>query len=160
MNNQQSQVSAQEIEQAYQNVKNGATVSQLLGIGQDKLESLYALAYSLYNHKNYADALKVFQALCTYATNDRRFWLGLGGCLDNLHQYREAASAFKMCFVVTGLKDPEPMYYMAQTCLKDNQKQAAIEVLEYIETMQPEGDERYLDFKDRSQALLTAIKEE
>ena len=147
-----------EIETAYELMLRGASVGDLLGITPENLETLYALGYSLYNSGKYEDSLKVFRALCLYESTDVRFWLGLGGCQDNLKRYQEAAQAYAMGAVMSGLTDPEPMYYAALCFLKDNKKPEAIEAFEYIEMMGRDGNAHDLDFKDRAKALLNTLK--
>lgn len=148
-----------DISEAYEQLLKGTSVAEALGLTPEKMEPLYALGYSLYNSGKYEDAIKVFRALCLYQSTDVRFWMGLGGCQDSLKKYQDAAQAYAMGAVVTGLRDPEPMYYVGLSCLKDNKRQEAIEALEYVEMMGREGNAHDLDFKERSRALLTALKQ-
>ncbi len=153
------QKSQAELVEALRNVKQNESVGDLLGLTPDKLESLYALGYGLYNGGKYEDALKVFRALCLYDSTDVRFWLGMGGCAEGLKMYTEASQAYAMGATVTGLKDPEPMYYLGLCCLKVNNKSGAKEAFEYLDLMGRDGNVRDLDFKERGRAILKVLKE-
>ena len=78
------------IEQAVELIQNGASIGSLIGFDKKRLELLYAIAYSLYNSGKFDDAAKVFRALCVYDGTQVRFWLGLGGSLQQLGKYESA----------------------------------------------------------------------
>ena len=141
-------------------IRQGASVGDLLGVDSEKLEILYALAYSLYNSEKYADAEKIFRALCVYDGTVPKFWLGLGGCVENLKRFDEAAQIYALGSVMSGLQDPEPMFFAAICFLKGGKKAEAIETLEYIEIMGREGNAHDLEFKERSKALVETLKKQ
>ena len=70
------------VEQVAELIANGASIGSLIGMDEERLEILYAVAYSLYNSEKYDEAVKVFRALCVYDGTQVRFWIGLGGCLQ------------------------------------------------------------------------------
>ncbi len=149
-----------EIETAFELLVKGASVGDLLGFTPEKIEMLYAVAYSLYNSGKYEQALKLFRGLCLYESTDVRFWMGMGGCQDNLKKYEEAARSYVMGSAMSGFDDPEPLYYAALCFLKDGKKSQAIEVFESIAMTGREGNAHDLDFKERSKKLLETIKSE
>ncbi len=143
---------------AMQALVNGESIASVIGMTQDNLEVLYALGYKLYNSGKYEDAKKVFRALCTYDSTDVRFWIGLGGSLENLKDYELAAQMYAMGCVMTGFNDPEPMFYAAQCFLKNKDKEEAIETLKLIDMMGREGNAHDIEFKDRSKKLRETLE--
>lgn len=96
----------------------GATLSDVLGISRETMESGYALAYNLYTAGNYQDAETMFRGLCLYDGDDPRFWMGLAGCLQARGEYALAIDTYGMAGVAGGLKDPAPFYHGGLCYLK------------------------------------------
>lgn len=99
-------------------IAKGATLSDVLGISQESMESGYALAYNLYVSGNYPDAETMFRGLCLYDGNDARFWMGLAGCLQARGEYALAIDTYGMASVAGALQDPAPLYYGGLCYLK------------------------------------------
>jgi type III secretion system low calcium response chaperone LcrH/SycD len=146
------------VQESKQHLQDGASFGDLVGVNKEQMEVLYALGYSLYNSMKFDDACSVFRLLCLYDGAQVRFWLGLGGCLENLKKYQEAADAYTMGSMMSGLMDPEPMYYAASCFLKMKNKEAAESALEFIDIMGRDGNVHDIDFKNRAKVLLDTIR--
>lgn len=96
----------------------GATLSDVLGISRETMESGYALAYNLYSAGNYPDAETMFRGLCLYDGNDPRFWMGLAGCLQARGEYALAIDTYGMAGLAGALQDPAPFYHGGLCYLK------------------------------------------
>ena len=57
-----------------------------------------------------------------YDYNEIKYFMGLGGCEQALGNYKKAADIYSLASVVSGLVDPEPMYYAAVCLLKAGEK--------------------------------------
>ncbi len=145
------------IEEATKLIAEGASIGILIGMDEERLEILYAVAYSLYNGGKFADAVKVFRALCVYDGTQVRFWLGLGGCLQQLGHLEDAAEVYAMGATMSGLKDPEPMFYAAQCFLKLKRREDAINTLRFIDIMGREGDLHDAEFKKKAHTLIETL---
>lgn len=146
------------IEQAVELIQNGASIGSLIGFDKKRLELLYAIAYSLYNSGKFDDAAKVFRALCVYDGTQVRFWLGLGGSLQQLGKYESASEVYAMGSTMSGLKDPEPMFYAAQCFLKLKRRDDAINTLKFIEIMGRDGNLHDEEFKKKANDLIETLE--
>ncbi|MDD7022902.1 MAG: SycD/LcrH family type III secretion system chaperone [Aeromonadales bacterium] len=145
--------------EAIKRLENGESIGDMIGIHKEQTEILYALGYSLYTGGMYMDAEKVFRALCVYDGGDQRFWMGLGGCLDQLGNFDEAAQIYGMAATMSGLKDPEPMYYAARCFLRGGNAEYALDALDFLSTMGREGNARDAEFLKKGQELRKALSE-
>lgn len=146
------------VEQVAELIANGASIGSLIGMDEERLEILYAVAYSLYNSEKYDEAVKVFRALCVYDGTQVRFWIGLGGCLQQLGNLEDAAEVYAMGATMSGLKDPEPMFYAAQCFLKLKRREDAINTLRFIDIMGREGDMHDTEFKNKAKSLIEVLE--
>jgi len=63
------------------------------GIPAEAMESLYGIAFGMYQSGRYRDALRLFEMLCLYDHCDAKLWVGLGYCRRMLQDYVGAATA-------------------------------------------------------------------
>jgi type III secretion system low calcium response chaperone LcrH/SycD len=85
---------------------------------QEVLEGIYAYAYRYYDLKRYKEALPLFAFLCSQNLENSIYWLGLGGCYQQLREYEKAAEAYGFAAVYNEKKnDPYPAYYAAECYL-------------------------------------------
>ncbi|MBO8416307.1 MAG: SycD/LcrH family type III secretion system chaperone [Proteobacteria bacterium] len=118
----------------------GYSLADLAGVKPEQMEALYALAYQYYNAENFEDAANIFKALCLYDPSDERFFMGLAACQQSLKQYKIAADTYSVCSVLSGLKDPKPMYFAALCLLKDGRRDEAVVALKSLEIMGRDGE--------------------
>ena len=92
---------------------NGDTFAAILGISDDTMEELYAIAVEVMEagHKEEAsDALFFLSTVCMY---NGEIWLRYGTAEQALGQYPTALQAYQMAAILQPL-DPFPFIYAAQ----------------------------------------------
>ncbi len=136
----------------------GASLGDLVGLDSDKLEILYAYAYNLYNSGQYVDSEKIFRALVVFDATVSKYWVGLAACRENQKSYVEAAELYAMGATMTGLDDPAPLYYSAICRLKANQKDIAIDALEFLGLTGKENNPHDIEIKAKAKSLLETLK--
>lgn len=136
----------------------GYTLANLAGLTDEQMEALYALGYQYYQVGNYKDAKNIFTALCLYDCHEPKYFMGLGGCLQGLGEYKNAADTYSVACTITGLIDPEPMYFAAICLLKNNDKDNAMVALQSIALMGRKDNKNDELFKKKAQDLLSVLK--
>ena len=135
----------------------GCSVADLAGIDKKHLEALYTLGYQLYQAQNFNDAASIFRALCLYDYSTTKYFMGLGGCEQALGHFKKASDIYSLASVISGLTDPEPMYYAAICLLKAGEKDNAITALESLSIMGDSANEKDMLFKNKGADLLKLI---
>ncbi|MBF5050577.1 Uncharacterized protein CLAVI_000188 [Candidatus Clavichlamydia salmonicola] len=107
-----------EAKQALTNVlirlKRGENLQNILGLSNDLIEQIYALAYGFYIQGKYQEALSLFQTLVSAKPASYKFNLGLGSCYLQLGHYEQAAFSFFLAFSEQ-TDNPIPAYYIADS---------------------------------------------
>jgi len=137
---------------------NGATVADLTDTDPELLEQLYALGYNLYNTGNYANAEKIFRALCIYKGNEYRFALGLAGCFQAQNKFDQAIEVYSLAGIISGLNQLAPFFYAAHCYLKKGDKENAIIALQSLIEISAEGDENNA-IKEKASQLLQLLEQ-
>lgn len=138
----------------------GYTLAELKGVKPEQMEALYAIALNNYKAENYEDALPLFQMLSIYAATESKYLMGLAACEQELGKYEMAAETFANAAIMSGLKDPQPMYFAALNLLKQQRKDDAITTLEVVDIMgRPDHPEDEV-YKTKALNLLKLLKGE
>ncbi|MDR2450678.1 MAG: SycD/LcrH family type III secretion system chaperone [Candidatus Accumulibacter sp.] len=136
----------------------GATLGDAAGINAATLEAGYGLAYNLYNAGSYADAEKLFSALCIYDHQDTRFWMGLGGSRQAGGNLAGAIDAYNMASIASALGDPAPSVHAGLCYLKQGDAENAAALFDAaLEFGQPDNS-LHQSYRERAQALLEQIR--
>ena len=138
----------------------GQTVSQVTGVSEETLETLYALAHGLYTSGSFHDAQVVFQSLCVYNPNEYRFWMGLAGSRQALEQYQAAIDAYQMAAVATSLSNPEPFLFAARCLMKMGRKGDAVIAIKALLKLGDAADPRHVLCHEKAKALLALLEKE
>lgn len=93
-------------------------------------ESLYALAYQLYNATRFQEARRVFQLLVRVSSADVRYASGLAACLHMLGEFRKALEFYAVASVLDPT-DCEVLVQMAVCFLAVGRTAEARDVLDY-----------------------------
>lgn len=149
-----------EVKEAVALLAKGYNLADLSGLSEEHMEALYALAYQYYEADNFQDAKNIFTSLCLYDTNNEKYYMGLAATLHSLGEYKNAADMYSVACVLSGLLNPEPMYFASICLLKNNQKEDAIVALESIDIMGREGNKLDISFKEKAKNLLSILTEE
>ncbi len=136
----------------------GYTLADLMNIPEENMEALYSLAYQNFTAKNYKDAIAVFKVLVLYDQTEKKYTMGLAASYQQSGEFQQAADAYSMACVQSGLKDPEPMYFASVCLLKLGKKDEAVASLESMEFMGREDHPEDEKFKAKGLNLLNVIK--
>jgi type III secretion low calcium response chaperone LcrH/SycD len=136
----------------------GATIGDVVNIGQDNIEAGYGLAYSLYSAGNYKDAETMFKALCIYDHNDARFWMGLGGCRQAGGDLPGAIDAYAYSSYASALGDPAPVVHGALCYMKLGDKENAVNLFKAAVEMGTPGNSEHAVFHTRARAMLDMLE--
>ncbi len=137
-------------------LENGGTLGDLKGFTPEEMEAVYSLAYNLHQQGRFEEAEKLFQFLCFYEHLDKRFWMGLGACRQQLKRHREAIEAYSVLGMLD-MENPYPPLHAADcyVALGDMEKaESALEAALHWSGERPE----YAEVKSRAGLLLRAIQ--
>ena len=83
------------------------------GLKKPDLDSLYIIAYNLYDEKKYQEALQIFQTMAFYNHFDKRGWLGSAASFQMLHRYEDAISCYSCVFLIDNT-DPLTLFHSVE----------------------------------------------
>lgn len=139
-----------------QNLKEGMTLQDAMGISEGTLEEIYSLAYGFYNQGKYKESASLFHFLAGASPRTYKYILGLASSYHQLEIYDEAAVGF---YVALGLEpeNPIPAYYITDCFLKQGLSEEAEEFAEV--TILICGDRsKYQDLKRRCELIIKSLK--
>lgn len=146
------------IDEIFAGLEKGATIGDVAGLSAEALEAGYGLAYNLYSAGNYADAEKLFSALCIYDHTDVRFWMGLGGCRQAKDNLAGAIDAYNMASIACALNDPAPAVHAGLCYLKLGDQENAAALFDAALEFGKPDDSVHQGYRDRAKALLDLIR--
>ncbi len=132
----------------------GRTLAFIQGIGQDKVDALYAFAHSLYERERYEDARKVFTYLMALDHHETRYMGAVAACLQMLKRYDEAIEHYCLASVYD-LGDPRPTFHTAECLLAQGRTDEARDALSMV--LNDCRESRHAVLKERAQALLDLL---
>ncbi len=139
-------------------VAKGLPIADAVSMPSEVLEGLYSLAYGLYCAGNYQDAETMFKALCVYKYNDYRFLMGLAGSRQGLKQYELAIETYGMAGVISGLSNPEPLWFAANCYVKLNDKENTLNVLMGLVAICKGDNPEHVTYKVKAEALRNLLQ--
>lgn len=102
----------------------GGTFKDVKGISDDAMESIYSIAYNLYQAGKYDEAQKMFQFLCFYDHLNKKYFMGLGACQQMQEEYESAIEIFSFVSLLDS-NDPRALVYLGDCYLAMNNKKSA-----------------------------------
>lgn len=135
-------------------LQEGKVLQEVLGITNDEIITIYALAKEYYDRTAYHEAEALFMLMVEINPAIAIGWQGLGMCYEHKQQYKEAASLYMMA---AELDDHNfAPYLWAADCLRNSgQDQERKHLLEHaIERCK--GHPEHNLFKDKAKNLLKA----
>jgi type III secretion system low calcium response chaperone LcrH/SycD len=90
--------------------------AEVLGIKDEDLEAVYAVAHNHYQQAKFDTALQIFQFLTMTKSDNLKYWKGLASTYQMLKQYNEAIVAYSFCAYLD-FTDPEVPYHAGQCYL-------------------------------------------
>jgi len=99
-------------------------------LSSEIMEGIYAYAHRYYDMKKYKEALPLFMLLCSQELQSDVYWMGLGGCFQQLGEYEKAIEAYSLAAVHQGKeKSPYPHYFAAECYLSLRQIGKALKAM-------------------------------
>lgn len=132
-----------------------STLGDVKGMSEQELEAVYTVAYNLYGQNRNAEAEKLFRFLCLYGHLDKRFWMGLGACLQQQQKYEEAVQAYSY-MAILDVENPYPPLHAAYCYLALNDFEKAESGIEAA--LHWAGDkEEYDQVRTKAELLCTIL---
>ncbi len=157
MSKEEFELSSDDMAKLVLAMMDGAPLSTAVNFSQESLEAAYALAYSNYKAKNFADAEKLFSFLTIMDSMDPRFSLGLAGCFQAKGEYEKAIDMYQISMIGDAINDPSPMYYAAVCYMKLDKKEEAIAALELAKKFS--SDPKYTHINKQATDMLEIVKQ-
>lgn len=86
------------------------TLQEAVGVKENEMEEIYALAYEKYCSNNFAEALPLFRLLVMLDPYSFRSWMGLGATLQLLTDYESALKSYAIASLCNR-DDPYPHFH-------------------------------------------------
>ncbi|MCR5814067.1 MAG: hypothetical protein K6G15_06210 [Desulfovibrio sp.] len=147
----------EEVRKMYEQAKKGASIAEMFKIPPASLEAGYTLACNLFSAGKLQDAETMYRALCQYDSNNPRYWLGLGCCLEKRASYREAVFCFAQSASLGYPLNPKPLYLLAQCCCSIQDTDSTRRVLEIATNSGDQADSEQMRYRKLAQELLASL---
>lgn len=141
--------------QVTKQIQEGATVKEALGLTDENLEQVYAVAYTRYQQGAYQDAAALFRYLVSLDPNTYKFVLGLAAAHHKLHQYQPAANLYVLASL-RAPSDPVPYFHVADCYIRLEDTEMARSAL-YLCISHCKSPES-ATMKERAQLILNALE--
>ncbi|NGX39069.1 MAG: Chaperone protein IpgC [Chlamydiae bacterium] len=119
---------------------------------QKKIETLYSIAYDMYERGDYSKASDLFTQLVLRQPYVPRFWKGLASCRQMQKEYKRALHAWASLALLEGTS-PHPHYHAAECYLSLGEKVEARKAFQCALTHLKQED----PFYNRAQTFLERI---
>jgi type III secretion system low calcium response chaperone LcrH/SycD len=153
----QANISETDLETIFNAIGKGSTIGDVAGLSQNALEAGYGLAFNLYSAGNYADAEKLFSALCVYDHHDERFWNGLAGSRQAIGNLEGAIDAYNMATVASALGDPAPSVHAGLCYLKLGDAENASALFNAAVGLGKPDNSEHQAYRERAQSMFDLI---
>mgnify|MGYP002725833533 CR=1 FL=1 len=104
------------------------TISDLVGLDEQEIETIFLMGHYLYNYGKYQASLDVFSVLTLYKPFVSRYWRAEGAANQALKNYKEAIIAYDMA-LTTNLNDVISYTYRGESKISAGMEQDGIEDL-------------------------------
>ncbi|MBS0656477.1 MAG: SycD/LcrH family type III secretion system chaperone [Verrucomicrobia bacterium] len=142
----------------FEGLKKGIVPKQPLGIGEEKIESLYTHAYTLYNQGKYKDASYLFLGLMVIDPGTSKHLMGCAACFHRQDMFEKAAQLYTLC-AASDVKNPLPDFHAADCYIKLQFPQlAALHLKNAIDRAKASPEHALV--KERAQIMLQTIEQE
>jgi type III secretion system low calcium response chaperone LcrH/SycD len=114
--------------------KSGLDLDQVTPFTPETLDSMYSIAYTLYEQGKYDHSASVFRILALLEVDNRKHWMGLGASLKMLKHYDEALKSYAFAAVLDE-SDPLAHFHAAECFLAQGNVEKALTALDSAETV-------------------------
>ncbi len=105
-------------------LKGDISMQQAMGVTEEQIEAMYAVAYNLFVNEKYTEALDAFVFASFIAPHNYKVMLGMASCAQVLENYAEALILFTYCCALEP-NNPAPLLHAAECYMAINDKDAA-----------------------------------
>jgi type III secretion system low calcium response chaperone LcrH/SycD len=124
------------------------SLGETLGISQDSLDTIYAIAYHLYQDKEFEKASDVFRILCIFEPLMHIGWFGLALSEHEQERWQAALEAYTMASI-TDSETPLPHFHSAECYEAMNDIPKTLEALDLaIEIVDQTRDKQFQSIKE------------
>jgi len=153
-----------DIEGYYKQLQDGKSFYEIVGLGNDDLDTLYRAAEGIYIQKRFEDCSACLTLLAMLEPKEFAFWLGLGNCEYFQQRYETALIGYGLA-MDTNPNDLLPYLYSSKCYEALNDQENAIDMLKYaLEILDKEEeaqeDERYTQISERKRLLEESKRKE
>lgn len=142
----------------FDGMKKGIMPKQVLNLGEDKIESLYTQAYTMYNQGKYKEASYLFFILMSIDPTVAKHVMGCAACFHRQQMYQKAAELYILCSSLDP-ENPLPDFHAADCHIKlQLPPLAAMHLKNVIERARDNPDHAVV--KERAIIMLDAIEKE
>lgn len=145
------------VEFAQKVLRGETTIKAELGLNDEQMEGMYAVAYNLYRSGKYEDARTCFAYLALFDPLQYRYAFGIASCLKLEGAYEMAAAQYALA---SGLDQaqPAPFLHMAECMLAVDEADSAKDALKIA--LEVAGDKpEYANLRDRASVILENIED-
>ena len=129
---------------------------EALGIGDDKIENVYAHAYQLYNSGKYTEAGYLFRLLMVLEPTEVKHYIGLAA---TMHMQKEFENAVRV-YAIAGIVDPDnpiPYFHASDCYIQMRDKASAIIMLD-MAVQKSKNKPEFQILKDRALLTIEGLK--
>lgn len=115
------------------------------GTSENKIQEIYALAYTLYGNKEYAEASHLFRLLILARPADVKYWKAFGACLQMLKEYEQAIDCYQTAQNLNRDRpDPYLNVYIADCYFTMQKPEAGLKALETALSLAAQRHDQYI----------------
>jgi type III secretion system low calcium response chaperone LcrH/SycD len=139
-------------------LEKGMPPKEAFGIPDERIESIYAQAYRLYNSGKFAESAHLFRLLLVLEPTESKHYIGFAACLHMLKEYELAIKSY----ITAGIVDPQnPIpYFHASDCFIQMRDQGSALLMLEMAVKRAEGKDEYQVLKDRALLTIDSLKKE
>jgi type III secretion system low calcium response chaperone LcrH/SycD len=134
----------------------GGAIYELLGVTQEELDGIYAMAYQFLENNRFEEADNLFHLLVTYNYYNTDYAIGLGLARQGQGKLAEAADIYGAS-VAFNVNDPRLPFHAGECHFEMGNLDAA-ESGFTMAALRAEGQSEHAQLKTRAEALLEAVK--
>lgn len=134
------------------------TLRELKGITDGEMDAIYATGVNFYKVGKFDDAEKIFKFLVMFDHTSSRYWTAMGSLRQVQRRFDEAIAAYQYA-IFLDIKNPRPLYYLAECYLAKGDKEGCLTALKKLDEHCPKTTEtgrNYLAKGAKLKALAAA----
>lgn len=131
------------------------TLTELEGISDEEMETIYALGYNFFTYGKYEAARDIFTGLTAYAPYTAHYWRAVGAVNQQLKDYPEAIVAYDMAIANDEMDVVSYVYRGESQILSGNVEAGSRDFEEVLKIGAKYPDPQFEPWVKRSELLLS-----